>query len=255
MKAVEQNDEDVGAEIAYPAYDLSEALKVAEGVRDLGGGNAPVARKLLARHLDYAETGPSYFQRIAAAKCFGIITGRGAYSLTELGRRYFYPTTENGRQIAAIKMLTSPKSFGIVAKNLDGIKLPAIEMLGNIIHSKAFVPVSKKNTLAGCFIRSAQAIGILDTSGILHCQSLLDSFGSPKAPIPPMEAKQEPPKYPADKVPKEFSDEEEHSLYLDKERTRKFSINGPLFLSRAEYERICKWIEVTLIVEENEKPS
>lgn len=52
------------------------------------------------------------------------------------------------------------------------------------------------------------------------------------------------------KGPKEFTDQEEHSLFLDKEKQRRFSISGPLFISRAEYSRICKWIEVTLIVED-----
>ena len=53
--------------------------------------------------------------------------------------------------------------------------------------------------------------------------------------------------------PAVFTDQEEHSLFLDKEKTRKFTINSPLFVSRAEYERICKWIEVTLIVEDEKK--
>ena len=36
----------------------------------------------------------------------------------------------------------------------------------------------------------------------------------------------------------------EHSLFLDKER--QFTINSPLYITQAEYDRIIKWIEVTL---------
>jgi hypothetical protein len=54
----------------------------------------------------------------------------------------------------------------------------------------------------------------------------------------------------AGQVPETFTTQEEHSLFLDKEKTKKFSISGPLFISRAEFNRICKWIEVTLIVED-----
>jgi hypothetical protein len=58
---------------------------------------------------------------------------------------------------------------------------------------------------------------------------------------------------PLNKLPKEFSDQEEHSLFLDKEKTKKFTINSPLFITQAEYDRICKWIKVALIVEEEKK--
>ena len=58
---------------------------------------------------------------------------------------------------------------------------------------------------------------------------------------------------PPKKINQEFTDQEEQSLYLDKEKKRRFTINSPLFLSRSEYDRICKWIEVTLIVEDAEQ--
>jgi hypothetical protein len=53
-------------------------------------------------------------------------------------------------------------------------------------------------------------------------------------------------------VPETFSTQEEHSLFLDKEKTKKFTINSPLFITRADYERIIKWIEVTLIIDDSE---
>lgn len=57
----------------------------------------------------------------------------------------------------------------------------------------------------------------------------------------------------AGQVPETFPMQEEHSVFLDKERTKKFSISSPLFISKAEYERICKWIAVTLIVADEDK--
>jgi hypothetical protein len=62
----------------YPIYDLAEAVKVAVAVRDLGGGNSPATKSLLAQQLKYAENGPSFFQRVGAAKAFGLIDGWGA---------------------------------------------------------------------------------------------------------------------------------------------------------------------------------
>jgi hypothetical protein len=54
-------------------------------------------------------------------------------------------------------------------------------------------------------------------------------------------------------TPRVFSDQEEHSLFLDKGKTRKFTINSPLFITQAEYDRVCNWIKVALIVEKDEK--
>src|ERR1039457_6431478 len=145
MKTANKNNE-AKTEASYPLYDLAEAVKVAESVRDLGGGNAPAAKSLLAQHLQYAENCPSFFQRVAAAKAFGLIEGRGSYSLTDLAKQYFYPTVENGKEVAAVKSLTFPKAFAVLVQKFDGGKLPTIDMLGNIIHTEAEIPVSKKNT-------------------------------------------------------------------------------------------------------------
>lgn len=239
---------------SYPIYDLAEAIKVAEAVRDLGGGNVGVAKSLLAQQLKYAETGPSFFQRVSAAKSFGLIDGRGSYSLTDQAKQYFYPTVENGREIAAIGILTTPRAFSILVQKFDGGKLPDTAMLGNIIHKDAGIPVSKKDGLASRFVRSAQFLGVIDPNGFLRCNAFLaaGNRGDKVSPTPG-QVTHEGGKIPFEKIPKEFTTQEEHSLYLDKEKTKKFTINSPLFITQAEYDRICKWIKVALIVEENEQ--
>jgi hypothetical protein len=45
--------------------------------------------------------------------------------------------------------------------------------------------------------------------------------------------------------------DEHHVLYLDKTRKRRVTLHAPLTISKPEYERICKWIQVTLIVEDS----
>ena len=43
----------------------------------------------------------------------------------------------------------------------------------------------------------------------------------------------------------------EHSLFLDKDK--QFTISSPLFITKAEFDRIVKWIEVTLIIDDGKK--
>jgi hypothetical protein len=247
MKTTNKNSE-AKAEVSYPLYDLSEAVKVAEAVRDLGGGNAPVSRSLLAQHLKYAENGPSFFQRVTATKAFGLIEGRGSYSLTELAKQYFYPTVESGKEDAAVKSLTFPKAFSVLVQKFDGGKLPPIDIIGNIIHTEADIPVSKKKILAGLFLRSVQFIGAIDSGGFLRCKAFV-AGGRGTVAATPLAAPQEKPQRPAP-IP---DGAEAHILYLSPDKQRVVMLSAPLAISDAEYERICEWIRVALIVEDKKK--
>ncbi len=248
MKNSVQNNK--SRDVAYPIYDLAEAIKVAEAVRDLGGGNVPVSRSLLAQQLKYAESGPSFFQRVAATKAFGLIDGWGSYSLTELAKQYFYPTVDNGKESAGIAALTFPNAFAVLVQKFDGGKLPPLSLIGNIIHKEAGIPVSKKDILAGCFVRSAQFLKAIDAGGFLRCKAFV-AAGNRGAETQNNQAAPDDKRIPLEKLPKDFSDQEESYLFLDKDKTRKFTINSPLIITQAEYDRICKWIRVALIVDDD----
>lgn len=170
-KNINSGKSDGKKESSYPLYALDEALKIAEAVRDMGGSRAPVSKALLAKHLKYAETGPSFVQRIAAAKSYRMISGWGSYSLTEESKRYFYPTAEDDKVRAFLSFLSAPSPFNLLIKRFDGSKLPSNEMIGNVLHQEAGVPDSWKGKLASMFVRSAQFIGILDSQGILRHQA------------------------------------------------------------------------------------
>ncbi len=257
MKTTDKHNE-VKAEASYPLYDLSEAVKIAEAVRDLGGGNAPVSKSLLAQHLKYAESGPSFFQRVTATKAFGLIGGRGSYLLTDLAKQYFYPTVENGKESAAVKSLTFPKAFALLVQKFDGGKLPAIEMIGNIIHAEADIPVSKKSILAGLFLRSVQFIGAIDAGGFLRCKALV-SVG--KKVMGGVDSGRIPKEFnldnaPADLKPKaddrdqDDAESQTQTLYLDNTHKRKITIQAPFTVSKDELERIRAWFGVVLLVQE-----
>jgi hypothetical protein len=259
MKTTDKHNE-VKTEASYPLYDLSEAVKIAEAVRDLGGGNAPVSKSLLAQHLKYAESGPSFFQRVTATKAFGLIEGRGSYSLTDLAKQYFYPTVENGKESAAVKSLTFPKAFALLVQKFDGGKLPAIEMIGNIIHAEADIPVSKKSILAGLFLRSVQSIGAIDSGGFLRCKALVSAG---KKVLDGIDSGRIPKQFNLDQAPDDFkskpkaddqdqddAESQTQTLYLDNSRKRKITIKAPFTVSKDELERIRAWFGVVLLVQE-----
>jgi hypothetical protein len=167
-------------EASYPLYPLDEALTIAEAIRDLGGSRMAVSKALLAKHLHYAETGPSFVQRIASAKSFGMIDGWGTYSLTEHGKRFFYPTNDSDKKMALLYFLSYPAVFKALIQRFDGEKLPNNELIGNILHQNPSIPASWKDRLASMFVRSAQHAQIIDANGFLRFSDVMQ--GEPVLP-------------------------------------------------------------------------
>jgi hypothetical protein len=177
-----------------------------------------------------------------------------------LAKQYFYPTVENGKESAAVKALTTPKAFSILVQKFDGGKLPPIEMIGNIVRAEADIPVSKKNTIAGIFLRSVQFIGAIDSGGFLRCKALivagkkvLDGIDSGRIPKEfnlddaPADLK---PKTKADDQDQDDAESQTQTLYLDNSRERKITIKAPFTVSKEELERIRAWFGVVLLVQE-----
>src|SRR5438128_820150 len=117
-------------EAKYPYYDLEDAINFASSIKDLGGSKGGVKKSIIARQLGLAESTPSFFQKLSATKTYGIIEGWGSYGLTELGRNYFYPTSEIDAQEAKLAMFTTPELFKKLVARFDGEKLPTTAILG-----------------------------------------------------------------------------------------------------------------------------
>lgn len=259
-EAKKDNGSDAKQEASlYPYTSLEPSLKISDAVKELGGARSAVSKSHLAAHLNEAEKSPSFLQRISSAKAFGLIVGRSDYGLSEASKRYYSPMTEQDRSNALLEFLTAPTSFREIIRLFDGEQLPKREILANIFSEKLNVPESWKDRAAGFFENSAQFVGVIDENRFLRFKATQHAAAMSSKPVFGNElAKQAPerPKFaggsksPMFHSPDLFSDQEEHSLFLDKEKHRKFSINSPLFITRAEYDRIIKWIEVTLIVED-----
>ncbi len=167
MKTTENNDQE-RKDAAYPYYDLEACIKFASHLKEIGGSKGGVKKSLLAKQVSLAESTPSFFQRLSASKVFGIIEGWGSYALTETGRKYFYPQSENDKNEAILKLFLNPPAFSFIVKRFDGDKLPTTEIMGNIFHQELGVPDSWKDRVAQIFTRSAYFAGIIDSGGFLR---------------------------------------------------------------------------------------
>lgn len=151
----------------YPCYNLRGSLRIGEGVRDLGGSRTEVSKSVLAHKLKAQET-TAFTQIIGAAKCYRIIEGTRTYKLTDLGKRYFYPTSDSDQRLAQIEFFESPRPFRLLIDRFDGEELPDVEHLGNILLHEDAVPSSWSARVAAFFFTAAKEIGLLDEGGILR---------------------------------------------------------------------------------------
>jgi len=131
-------------------------------------------RTAILLNLSESEKSPVLAQRIASAKCFGIIEGKSNFFLTDMAKRYYFPTTDGDRGLALLEFFRTPSSFAEVIKRFDGSKLPSREILANIFQRECRVPESWKVRIAAFFSNSADFIGVLDGAGFLRFRAAKD---------------------------------------------------------------------------------
>src|SRR5437867_265173 len=90
---------------AYPLVGLSNALEVARAVYEAGGANADVQKAVIASQLRTSHTSGAFLQRLASARSYGMIDGRGSYRLSEAGISYFLPTEQGDSKRALLSFL------------------------------------------------------------------------------------------------------------------------------------------------------
>jgi hypothetical protein len=167
MASIQKDQSEVRSRPSYPYYSLAKCLEFGRAVRELGGNTGSVARSLIAQQLAVEENSSSMTQLIIATKTFGIVEGRGEFSLTSNGKRYFYPTSEQEKKLAQLAFLAAPSVFSQLLEKFDGNRLPNAEMLGNLILGMG-VPESWKQRVASLFVSSLKDVAAVDSQGIIR---------------------------------------------------------------------------------------
>jgi hypothetical protein len=155
-------------EPAYPYYPFRTSIKLAEAVKDYGGGRDAVEKDVLAHELKMGQSSPSFAQVVASAKCFGMIEGRGSYRLTDESQKYFFPADQGESSKAKLAFFARPEAFQLLVKRFDGNKLPDAKTLGNILLRDGVVPKSWVARVTALFMDAANELGLIDEDGRLR---------------------------------------------------------------------------------------
>ena len=169
----------------YPLFSLANAIEVGQAVLDCGGANVDVPKASIAHALNASETSGGFLQRLLTARVFGIIEGRGQYRLTEVANHYFSPLEEGAREKAYVEFISRPPVFAELIKKFDGQKVPAVNLLANILERELGVAKSWKDRVATNFIKTTQAVGVLDGGGFLRYRASRHAMTSTARPLAP----------------------------------------------------------------------
>jgi hypothetical protein len=132
-----------------------------------------VDKSQIATKFKVKDDAPSLTARIASARAYRIIDGRGTYTLTEQGKRYFIPESESDKNSSLLFFLGSPSVFNKFIARYDGNKMPQSSFLLNVFSSQFGVRKSWAQRVASIFESAAELAGAVDAHGFLRYQASL----------------------------------------------------------------------------------
>jgi hypothetical protein len=153
----------------YPYHTLPKCIDVAAAVRDAGGSD--VHKSMVAHQLNMSETTANFMQLIGSAKCFGLIEGRGSYSLSAASRRFFNPANETEKRLAFLTFLKTPLVFEKLIARFDGSKLPNNDLLATVLHKEHNITESWRPRIASMFLSAVREADVVDGNGFLRYES------------------------------------------------------------------------------------
>lgn len=178
-KTLDNSENGAAKRGAYPYYPLERAMKVAEAVKDLGGARAEVQKSMLAHQLKINESSAAFQQLIGAAKSFGLLEGRGTYTLSELANEFFFPTEEHQPRRAILRAVRMPIVFEKLIDRFDGSRLPSPTLLTNLLMQPEFgIPESWASRVSSLFATALRFAGAVDTDGFVRYDSTMRSVRS-----------------------------------------------------------------------------
>jgi hypothetical protein len=233
-----------------PMIDLEESIKVVSKIREEALETAPMPE--VAKKLGYAAaTSTPFYRRITAARLFTLLSGKSA--LTQQAIDYIKPDDEQMKANVLTNAILGIPVYRDLITRYSGKKLN-VALVANAIAKDCNLTDDCAGICARAFEASIRFAGIISSDGTVRHPvggqpanedglSNLDKGGGQPARL---DEGSGPPK-------KEDEagcshDIQKHTLFLDRDKSRSFIFTGPLEISRLEYQRICKWLEFTMLI-------
>lgn len=231
-----------------PMVDLETAIGVVTAIREKGLEIAPASN--VAKALGYkSPTSSPFYIRMLAGRLFGLLSSKSVLSQRALD--FLKPRDEQTKAMVLVDAIMGiPAYKDLVSLYAD--KKINTELVANAIETQQQLTLACALLCSKVFESSLRFAGMLSPDGIVGTgPGIARSTTQEPPPAPAGASGNVPPS--TEPAVTEGPDTQAHTLFLDKGKVRRFSFHGPVEVTQAEYERICQWLKVTLIVEDGPK--
>lgn len=186
------------ATTAYPKNSLTDALKIAQAIKDHGAGK-PYDRLDLAKALDASPASSSFRTLITSSARYGLTTGSynaKEIALTPLGTTIMYPKDLQEKADGLKKALFNIDLFKRFFTDYDNNKLPDVEYLENTLNRTYGIPTKDCKDCYKMIVKNAEELKILDDfngAKWIHLSKLSKTEVTPTVLQPPSVEEEEVP--------------------------------------------------------------
>lgn len=170
----------------FPAFDLAEAMKLAQAIQDSNAGK-PMNRLLLAGAIGRKSGSSEYRLLLSSANKYGLTKGNESskeIALTPLGHKVTHPTSEQERISSIRAAALAPETFGRIFRHYDNAKFPSGTFFRNALESEFGVPREHTEECERMLNENGKLAGIIvQVSGSPHV--ILEAGGISPAASPP----------------------------------------------------------------------
>ena len=234
-----------GSTTEIPLVGLDDVVTFVTTIHEAALDMAPMPD--VAKGTGYqSATSTPFYRRLVAARLFGFIGANGAV-VTKRATDFLKPDQENAKANALQDAIVGvPYYIGLIEK-YRGRKLNT-DLVKNAISKDFNLIDASASSAARAFAAS------LKFAGMLSADEIVGTGVTPPKTAEAPDSKPEAGKIVVAQAEESIvADEQKHTLFLDKKKERKITVIAPLDVSRGEYNRICKWLEFALIVEDETK--
>lgn len=150
------------AQWPFPRRTLEDALRIPTAIRTHNGGK-PWAPGEIAKALGVGGKTGNYFYLTTAARDYGLTEGArdaAEISLTELGKRVVYPTSEEAAGQARVEAFLSVEKFRQVVDHYNGSSLPGDEFVRNTLETRFGLDPRTHDAFLDVFSKNCRYVGI-----------------------------------------------------------------------------------------------
>jgi hypothetical protein len=220
-----------------PMVELKDIVEFVNKIHEEGLEVAPMPDVALKLGYKNPSSTP-FYRRMAGARLFGLLVKPSGAQLTQRARDVLKPSREGAKEDALREALLEIPLYRERLNELDGKRLNSV-YLANAFSRGLPITEACAAICAKVFESSVKYSGLVSSDGTISCRARPSEKTESIVPPNPTETE----------FTLEPLDIQSHTLFLDKQKQRRFQISAPLEVSQVEFARIRRWLEAVLNVD------